>query len=76
MYVCLCLGITDRDIKQHIAKGPCSVAEVMACTGAGTKCGSCRSTIEAMVEGASPGVAPTPSVRRLDMIQILVPTPA
>jgi bacterioferritin-associated ferredoxin len=48
MYVCLCLGVTDRDIRRQIEDGACSVAEVMRCTGAGTRCGSCRSTIAAM----------------------------
>ena len=29
MYVCLCKGISDRDIKQLVSAGPCSVEEIM-----------------------------------------------
>ena len=41
MYVCLCTGVSDRDIKKLVSKGVCSVSEVMECTGACTRCGSC-----------------------------------
>lgn len=52
MYVCLCLGITDRDIHETIAEGAASAEEVMDCTGAGTRCGSCRNQVAEMVEEA------------------------
>jgi len=52
MYVCLCLGVTDKTIEKTIAEGATSVEEVMYCTGAGTRCGSCQSAICAMVEEA------------------------
>jgi bacterioferritin-associated ferredoxin len=54
MYVCLCNGITDRDIRETIAEGASSVEEVMYLTGAATRCGSCRATIAAMVDQEAP----------------------
>lgn len=50
MYVCLCAGVTDRDIRESIAQGAASLEEVAYCTGAGTCCGSCISSIAALVE--------------------------
>lgn len=56
MYVCLCTGVTDQEIRQTIAEGAASVEEVAYCTGAGTRCGTCVSAIAAIVEeGESPG---------------------
>ncbi len=54
MYVCLCNGITDRDIRESIADGASSVEEVMYLTGAATRCGSCMATIAAMVDQEAP----------------------
>lgn len=53
MYVCLCRGVSDRTIQRAIDQGADSVAEVMACTRAGTCCGRCIPAIGAMVEGAA-----------------------
>jgi len=49
MYVCLCLGVSDRDLRRAVEAGACSAAEVMACTGAGTRCGACRPTVATLV---------------------------
>jgi bacterioferritin-associated ferredoxin len=53
MYVCLCTGVTERDILDAIDAGANSVEEVAHCTGAGTRCGTCRRAVAAMVEGGS-----------------------
>ena len=84
MYVCLCLGVTDRDVQQAIREGACTVAEVARCSGAGSRCGSCHSSIAAMLaesrpateasgrdarpSGESSGSAPSPS-RRVHVLQ-------
>ena len=52
MYVCLCLGVTDQQLRETVADGATSVEEVMYCTGAGTRCGTCRATVGAIVEEA------------------------
>lgn len=41
MYVCLCKGVTDKAIKQHVAGGVDSMRELKACTGVGSQCGQC-----------------------------------
>ena len=41
MYVCICNGVTDHDIR-HAAEAGCkSMAELTMRTGAGANCGSC-----------------------------------
>ena len=41
MYVCICNGITDRQVREVAAAGCRSVAELTMRTGAGAGCGSC-----------------------------------
>lgn len=41
MYVCLCNGVTEREIRQTAAAGCRSVAELTMRTGCGAGCGSC-----------------------------------
>ncbi|MEB3753242.1 bacterioferritin-associated ferredoxin [Acinetobacter sp. MD2(2019)] len=41
MYVCLCRGITDQDIKDAIADGAESFREVRELLDLGTCCGRC-----------------------------------
>jgi bacterioferritin-associated ferredoxin len=50
MYVCLCHGVTEREIRETIAEGASSVEEIAHCTGAGTRCGTCVNHIARMVE--------------------------
>lgn len=49
MFVCLCLGVSDHEIRQLVREGARSAAEVMQCSGAGTRCGRCVAEIEGMV---------------------------
>ncbi len=67
MFVCCCLGITDRQIHAEIDAGASSVDTISACTGAGSRCGTCRMEIAAMISArraaASPSLANT-GVRR------------
>lgn len=41
MYVCLCYGISDKDIRRAAAEGAHSLAELSARTGCASNCGSC-----------------------------------
>ena len=41
MYVCICNGVTDREIRQAVEAGCRSVPELTMRTGAGATCGSC-----------------------------------
>lgn len=41
MYVCICHGVTDHDIRRAAEAGCASVAELTMRTGLGSGCGSC-----------------------------------
>lgn len=72
MYVCLCVGVTDRVIKELARNGACP-DEVSACTGAGTRCGTCVSTIRSIVHEAQ---SVPESRRRLEVVKIPAVTAA
>ncbi|MEG3191515.1 (2Fe-2S)-binding protein [Lysobacter sp. D1-1-M9] len=50
MYVCICNGVTERDIRQAAEAGCRSVPELTMRTGAGANCGSCLDTAAALLE--------------------------
>ena len=41
MYVCVCNGVTERDIRQAAAGGCGGMTELTMRTGCGATCGSC-----------------------------------
>ena len=41
MYVCICNGVTERDIRQILQAGCRTVPELTMRTGCGASCGSC-----------------------------------
>jgi len=41
VYVCICNGVTDRQIREVAAAGCRGVAELTMRTGCGASCGSC-----------------------------------
>ncbi len=41
MYVCLCKGVSDHQIRQTVEDGARSWREVQRETGCGTQCGKC-----------------------------------
>jgi bacterioferritin-associated ferredoxin len=43
MYICICRGITDRDIKQAADQGITSIQELADSMGVGADCGTCHS---------------------------------
>ena len=71
MYVCLCQGVTDRDIRQTIDEGATTVEEIMYCTRAGTRCGSCIPTIRAFLEEQRERAADSSKRRYLDVLDPL-----
>ena len=44
MYVCLCQGVTDRDIENAVSDGARSWREVREVTGCAGQCGKCACT--------------------------------
>lgn len=58
MYVCLCKGVSDRQIRQSVDEGARSWRQVQLETGCGTQCGKCacvgkQVTREAIQQAAS-----------------------
>lgn len=41
MYVCICHGITDKDIKKASKNGAKSLSDLQSMTGCATGCGRC-----------------------------------
>jgi bacterioferritin-associated ferredoxin len=52
MLVCHCRGISDRQIRRAVKDGATSAREVARETGAGMRCGGCRSNVKAVVNEA------------------------
>ncbi|HJW47221.1 MAG TPA: bacterioferritin-associated ferredoxin [Lysobacter sp.] len=50
MYVCICNGVTDHDIRDAAEAGCRSVAELTMRTGAGANCGSCLDMAAELLE--------------------------
>jgi bacterioferritin-associated ferredoxin len=42
MYVCICNGVTDRDIRKAAFEGTRTLSELKLKTGCGTSCGRCE----------------------------------
>ena len=55
MYVCLCTGVTDTDIKNAVAEGASTVEAVMLATRAGSRCGTCRTEVATIVGAVMSG---------------------
>ena len=61
MYVCLCHGVTDHDIRRAAEAGCSSVSELTMRTGLGSGCGSCGElAAEILSEASAPEVFPLP----------------
>ncbi|OKH19510.1 (2Fe-2S)-binding protein [[Limnothrix rosea] IAM M-220] len=41
MYVCICRGITEKQIRQTVSQQNCSPQELTATIGVGADCGTC-----------------------------------
>ena len=65
MYVCICNGVTDHDIR-HAAEAGCgSMAELTMRTGAGASCGSCVDMAsELLAQSRAVQALPLPILRR------------
>lgn len=50
MFVCLCNGVTDRDIRKAVNKGASSVADLRVQLGVANNCGSCIAHAEEVID--------------------------
>jgi bacterioferritin-associated ferredoxin len=55
--VCHCRVVTDHTVRTAISAGATTVADVAALSGAGTGCGGCVPTVEALLAEAAIAVA-------------------
>ena len=52
MYVCICAGVPEVEVRTCIARGARTVEEVGDACAAGTGCGSCHSSIDLCLAAA------------------------
>jgi bacterioferritin-associated ferredoxin len=50
MYVCVCRGISDRQIRETVHQGASSLEEVKRCLPIATCCGRCEETARDLVQ--------------------------
>ncbi|MEO6226777.1 MAG: bacterioferritin-associated ferredoxin [Thermomonas sp.] len=50
MYVCICNGVTDHQIREAADAGCSSVSELTMRTGLGSTCGSCLPLAQAIMD--------------------------
>jgi bacterioferritin-associated ferredoxin len=48
--VCLCLGVSERDVRRVVAAGARTPEQVAAACGAGTDCGACTLALAELVQ--------------------------
>ncbi|TNC91382.1 (2Fe-2S)-binding protein [Thalassolituus sp.] len=52
MYVCICKGVTDRDIVAAAEQGATRMSQLKECTGLGSQCGKCARDAKAIFNEA------------------------
>lgn len=55
VYICLCHGFTDKQVKRAVADGRRSMSEIYASLGGKPRCGKCVSEVRAIVACAPAG---------------------
>jgi bacterioferritin-associated ferredoxin len=54
MYICVCNAITEREVRECVRSGCCSMDELSAELGVGTCCGRCRPMAKEILDEARP----------------------
>ena len=49
MLVCLCQGVSDKEVRQAIARGATTRKQVTRACGAGAGCGGCHESIQELI---------------------------
>ena len=52
MYVCLCKGVTSQTVSEAVAQGATTTKQVAKACDAGSDCGRCRRTVQAIIKAA------------------------
>lgn len=61
MYVCICNGLTDTQIREAITNGASTAAEVYAACGVDPVCGTCADVMIDMIIAQESAKAKTPA---------------
>lgn len=67
MYVCICHGVTEKDIKKAAKAGAQSLQDIKQTTGCGSGCGTCVDVALEVLQNAQSAITP-------DFLQILQPS--
>ena len=70
MYVCVCRGVTDGDIRRAVEDGCASFEELQATTGCAMQCGTCKQMAQVEFDMAQNGWIASAS-RKLQITQKL-----
>ena len=54
MYICLCNAITERDVRECVRRGCCSMDALSMELGVGTGCGKCRPVAKEILDETHP----------------------
>lgn len=49
MYICICKGITDKQLASAIHNGKCTRKQLFECFGVGGECGKCNKEIRQLI---------------------------
>lgn len=52
MYICVCNGITDREIRSCVEQGACCMADLQRELGVATQCGRCAAHARELLQDA------------------------
>lgn len=50
MYVCVCMGVTDTQIREKIEEGYISTDALQDCLDVGRNCGQCMEMVQEIIE--------------------------
>lgn len=50
MLVCHCLRVTDREVREAVRQGACTLDDVAEACGAGAGCGGCQPLVERLIQ--------------------------
>jgi len=60
MYVCICRGVTEREIRSCVDEGARSLRDLRECLGVSSECGRCARDARAILREATGDVPQSP----------------
>jgi bacterioferritin-associated ferredoxin len=54
MFICICNGVTESQVRRAIEDGACTVHDLRACLGVAAGCGSCADFAASLISQAQP----------------------